>query len=323
MAETQEHIALGLRHMRAQVKTATSAQAALAAAWKRTMRPGDLDGSSLLFIRYALAVLKAAREVGIVSASEYYSETRRLAGLPPTIPRVGHPDLDVATATEALLVNGPIRVKEALAEGQGLNAAMTAAQIGVLQAGKRLVLEGPRETVIRLSDKDRDAQGWARVSDGSPCFFCAMLLSRGPVYSEESVRFKAHNGCGCQPRPFFRGEADAGWSPDALKFRKIWDDESGGNPALFRSAYNLEVGNTKTRRLTPEKAKAGAYGRKKKPDWIPAATPEDAARQTRSQLTALEDSLVALRARRASGETGLDAGIAWQEKRAEELRAKL
>ena len=38
---------------------------------------------------------------------------------------------------------------------------------------------------------------WARQLNGESCTFCAMLVSRGAVYSEKSVRFPAHDHCDC------------------------------------------------------------------------------------------------------------------------------
>ena len=60
------------------------------------------------------------------------------------------------------------------------------------------VLAAGRETV------QRSARRWRRVSDGNPCGFCAMLVSRGPVYTSASTAGqgrKYHGRCGCTVEP--------------------------------------------------------------------------------------------------------------------------
>lgn len=75
----------------------------------------------------------------------------------------------------------------------------------------RHVQAGSRQTIYQNQKQDRVAIGWVRVTRPKPCFFCAMLASRGLEYrpfSEDSfkasdARFtgdgdaKVHDGCGC------------------------------------------------------------------------------------------------------------------------------
>ena len=68
----------------------------------------------------------------------------------------------------------------------------------------RQVLNGGRETITGTVAGDRHALGYARVTDGSPCSFCAMLAGRGAVYrSEMSGGFHAHRKCGCTAEPVY------------------------------------------------------------------------------------------------------------------------
>lgn len=222
-------LTLAQDHMKKQVADAAIIQAGLSVAFDKQLRASDLDGSFPTYLRSALALVAAGRTRAYDTALAYYGEAKKGAGFAATIPAIPVPELDLMGATEALLMNGPVSIKKQLLTGEGLTAAMAKAKAQTLRVGKRLTLEAPRTTLINLTKKDKDALGWSRVSDGQPCHFCAMLLSRGPVYSEETVRFQAHNGCGCSVRPYFKGEAHGGWSPDALALRRLWDgvDENG------------------------------------------------------------------------------------------------
>lgn len=51
---------------------------------------------------------------------------------------------------------------------------------------------------------DPQAEGWQRFGEGA-CAFCAMLISRGAVYSKATAAFGAHEGCGCVAAPAFGG----------------------------------------------------------------------------------------------------------------------
>lgn len=64
---------------------------------------------------------------------------------------------------------------------------------------------GGRRTTLYAVQDDPKALGWARVQGGAEsCAWCAMLISRGPVYkSKETASFKAHPHCDCEVMPVF------------------------------------------------------------------------------------------------------------------------
>lgn len=89
-----------------------------------------------------------------------------------------------------------------------------------LGTASRIALDGGRMTTFETVKADPVAIGWYRVTDGDPCYFCALLASRGVVekstmyLSEHSFdasngRFdgpglaKVHNSCGCSMAPSF------------------------------------------------------------------------------------------------------------------------
>lgn len=53
--------------------------------------------------------------------------------------------------------------------------------------GERIAMDGARDVVHDLTERDPQAIAWVRVSTtGTPCGFCAMLMSRGPVYKSQA-----------------------------------------------------------------------------------------------------------------------------------------
>ena len=230
-------VGLSQDHMAKQVRDAAAVQAGLAVAFDKGLDPANLDATFPTYLRSALALVSAGRGLALKTATDYYGAAKRGAGFESTIPTIDVPKIDIVRSTQALLMTGPVSIRKQLSTGMGLQEALNSAKKQTLAVGKRLTLEAPRQGLIKLVQNDKDALGWSRVSDGQPCHFCAMLLSRGPDYkSKETARFRAHNGCGCSVRPFFKGDPHDGWSPDALALRRLWDGvDEDGNPLPGRS----------------------------------------------------------------------------------------
>jgi hypothetical protein len=92
--------------------------------------------------------------------------------------------------------------------------AQAHAEAGARQAAaaERIPMNGGRSTVWNHAQKDKRAIGYIRLSrTGTPCGWCAMLISRGPVYrSESSATYgdgdKYHDNCHCYAEPVFSRE---------------------------------------------------------------------------------------------------------------------
>lgn len=111
---------------------------------------------------------------------------------------------------------------------------------------------GSRQTIFDNTARDETALGWVRVTKADPCFFCAMLASRGLHYrafqegsfDESDLRFtgtgdaKVHDNCGCCLKPVY---ADNDPMVDRTKqFAEMWTmwGAGGGDAALrFRRGY--------------------------------------------------------------------------------------
>lgn len=69
---------------------------------------------------------------------------------------------------------------------------------------QQLIADSSRYTITGASAADPQANGWQRTGSGS-CGFCAMLISRGAIYTEDTAAFGAHRNCNCSAVPAFRG----------------------------------------------------------------------------------------------------------------------
>lgn len=95
-----------------------------------------------------------------------------------------------------------------LFRGLALRAALPLVVAGLGVGITSVVMNAHRDTVLRSSDADPQAEGWKRESgDAEPCDFCRMLIARGAVYTKKTSRFVAHDHCHCVAAPSWRGKA--------------------------------------------------------------------------------------------------------------------
>ncbi|WGH20296.1 hypothetical protein SEA_MAGUCO_4 [Arthrobacter phage MaGuCo] len=210
------------RHRVDQVKLTAQTQKILAEVWKRTIVLDRLDQTFPVYLAAAEVVLGRGRATSDALARRYYMKVASSAGFPAAALSAPPVPLNREAVATSLRVTGPVLVKTQVAKGVSLEAAMSAGLAATVAAGKRIVLDGGREMLIQASRLDKNVEGWARVSDGGPCPFCAMLVSRGPVYSEGTVSFRSHDRCGCGVRLVYRNDADGGWSRDASALNRLW-----------------------------------------------------------------------------------------------------
>jgi hypothetical protein len=111
-------------------------------------------------------------------------------------------------------------VYRALSAGKSYDQALANGLVQVTGAVSRHVLNAGRDTITQAVQDDRYFHGWIRVSDGDPCAFCAMLLSRGPVYNEDSADFQSHDHCACSAEPWSDGSK---WPEANEKLRDLWN----------------------------------------------------------------------------------------------------
>lgn len=119
----------------------------------------------------------------------------------------------------SLRVTGPVAFRRHVAATGSAEGARQVMATTLSGAGQRLAMSGARQTITRTVAERQQIAGWRRVSDGSPCAFCSMLVSRGAVYSRETVDFQAHDHCGCTPEPLYRREEEP---PEVRELYEQW-----------------------------------------------------------------------------------------------------
>jgi len=126
----------------------------------------------------------------------------------------------------SLIATGPAKIKHDTMTGDHPIETITRnAMVAVSGAGTRLITNGSRDAIDEAVKSDPRSVGWARVLGPKPCYWCAVLASRGPVYHSEDAAFrttarskrgagkKYHDFCMCQVEPVFRHLTREEW-PD-------------------------------------------------------------------------------------------------------------
>lgn len=235
----------------AQGRTATRASSLALVAFDNLLNLGDLDRSFPGYVAAVLPLLNGSRTDAASLASAYYEAHRIASGVTGQEPAPALPGvLNLAQVTASLLSTGPITLKQQLALGNSLTTALNVARTATAGAIFRHTANAGRGTIYSTAQRDRRALGYARVTDGKPCAFCAMLASRGAVYkSDESDggrgdAHRYHDGCNCTVQAVYSHDADI--PGDGDKYADLWREstrglEPGDTPArAFRRAYDAQ-----------------------------------------------------------------------------------
>lgn len=239
MAATAEAARLTEAHRLAQIRLGAGVVARMHAAW-RLLDVEDLDGTFPSWHEVVTALVQVSRRNSATLAANYLATFRALElGLGTALNPVLAEAVNARALATSMLVTGPVSIRSALARGVSLEQAARTAEGRTAGAAMRHALDGGRQTLVRTTSSDRRALGWARATSGSPCAFCAMLASRGPVYGADAVDFKTHDHCSCVPEPVYRD--DAAWPAGSRRLRELWDEttaDTGGVDELtaFRRA---------------------------------------------------------------------------------------
>ena len=248
MAFTVEAAAATEAHRLAQVRIGTAASRGLLRTW-RLLDPLDIDGTVGAWLDAATSVVTAAHARSVTAAIDYLRSFRvaELVGAGDLV-AAGAPFDPVAAALNldavrtSLLVTGPVAVKAGTGRGLPVDRLVAEARAASARAGMRHALNGGRDTIIGTVEADDRALGWARATSGRPCAFCAMLASRGPVYSRETGGFQAHDGCSCTAEPVYTRDAD--WPVGSRRWAALWQqakDTADGVPTRVQFRRLLEA----------------------------------------------------------------------------------
>lgn len=195
--------------------------------WLRLFDPLNARNSWPV-IRLALTALVRDR-AGMSSslATRYYMESRTLARATGSFTAVQAPPPAAELIDGTADSTGLGAFLHAVKAGQSVERARTNAGIQLSGSTSKLVLDAGRDTVQQAVLADDEAIGWARVTDAKPCYFCAMLASRGPSYkSEQTAAFQAHDHCACVAAAVF--SHDEAWLGNAEALQQRWDEATQG-----------------------------------------------------------------------------------------------
>jgi hypothetical protein len=247
MAATSTGTALTTAHATEQNRLGALVAYATARLWLKTVDPLNLAASSAKLIELLVPLIENRRTKSARLARTYYEAYRRAEvkggdgfALPPLT------ELNVEALRTSLRVTGEIaalkriaalppdpstgRVNETLMKQAILDSAVT-----ISGSAMRHTLNGARDEIQSALAEDAVALGYVRTTAGDPCFFCAMLASRGPVYGDDSFdesdpRFigegshKVHDHCRCGVEPVY--DRKAAWPGRAKEFSGMWVDLS-------------------------------------------------------------------------------------------------
>lgn len=207
-----------------------------------------------------------ASDSGANSGAAFFTALRRLelgANAPKytPIPALGMIDEGVR---KSLLTVGPYDFANKMAEIKSLEKLSPQQEKALIADAKQVTAAkiaasvirhaqaGGRQTVFENAERDEVALGWVRVTQASPCYFCAMLASRGLHYRSfkegsfdlSNARFtgegdaKVHDNCGCSLKPAYANNDPAVEKNQV--FVDLWSrwGAGGGDAALrFRRGY--------------------------------------------------------------------------------------
>lgn len=264
MATTVQGAALTEAHRAEQAARAAFVAAASIKLWNRTVKPEQLERTVAVWMQLMLALIQREHTKSYSLTKAYYP-TFRSVELPGaskiTIP--AEPKINRDQVFTSLRVTGPIALQKKLTEVKHLemspeleksfiDEAMDSAAKTSAAAAVRQSLAGGRDLMRDVAGSDKTALGWARVTQANPCYFCAMLASRGFVYGADAFedsdrlftgggRAKVHDGCQCTMEPTFkRGSKMPGRGEE---FSDLWAQVTsehgvGGSEAIraFRAA---------------------------------------------------------------------------------------
>ncbi len=187
-------------HRLAQAKLSAEVVADLLKIWP-LLDPGDLDTTVDRWLTASQAIVVQRYDDSAAVAREYLLQFREVelgpastAWTPPAAPAPA-----LGAIRTSLVVQGPVRIRAALAARTSLDVAALNAAGTSAAAGSRHALGGGRATIVEAAKADDQATGLRRITSSGACKFCSMLASRVDL----TFDFKAHDGCHCQTQPVY------------------------------------------------------------------------------------------------------------------------
>lgn len=264
MAVTAQGTALTEAYRAAELKNGALVAYITAQMWIRSIDPDDVSGSAASLLLRLIPLLRQRRDFSAIQTRKYFQTFRKLEASGSEFSMPAMTELNLEALETSLRVTGEVALKKkigslpltdeipALTQKMLIRGAIEETATNISGAATRHVMNGGRDELRNLVNEDREALGYIRVTTGDPCFFCAMLASRGPVYDDMSFdesdprfegdgKHKVHDHCGCSVEPVYDRKtkwpgkakaADQAWTtlaeelgrtPTILEFRNRWE----------------------------------------------------------------------------------------------------
>lgn len=156
--------------------------------------PDDIGGVHQYAVKKAADAIQAGTRQGRALTAQYLRRYTRAEGIDlpstPPIRPVARQD-----AVRTAFYSGPVRAKTLIRRGISGEQAVAEMRQWAAQWGRTQVESTSRDYVIQSARRTR--LKCRRVTVGKTCAFCSMLAARGPVYTEDTVTFRAHRCCDC------------------------------------------------------------------------------------------------------------------------------
>jgi hypothetical protein len=228
------------QYAQAQQSIAMRAAIAIVGMWNRMIHPDHFNDGWSMLGPLINGIISTHYEATAANAAQYYASTRVTSGFGPFTVPGQDPDMQyIHNVTDAM---GPGQFYNYLSNYDS-EVASGMARDALRGASTRMVMMGGRDTITNAVRTDPVADGWERVIEPGACGFCAMLASRGAVYKESTVNFRAHDHCHCVARAVFAGQksvnedlsrawgtATAGTRGKAAMqaWNNYWENQNGG-----------------------------------------------------------------------------------------------
>lgn len=156
--------------------------------------PDDIGGMHQYAVKKAADAIQAGTRQGRALTARYLNRYARAEGIElPTLPAVRPVGRQEAVRTA--FYSGPVRAKTLIRRGISGEQAVAEMRTWAAQWGRTRVESTSRDYVIQSARRTK--LKCRRVVVGKTCAFCSMLAARGPVYTEDTVTFRAHRCCDC------------------------------------------------------------------------------------------------------------------------------
>lgn len=249
-----------------------AAIAALVAAYYRSRVDVEDPSSIDNWLRIMVPRILREHQIGAAQAALYANTLRRLE-VPnaPTFSFTPSTSANEEQVKTSLMVVGPKAYSKRSADIRRLDEKQftpadkqallreldKATEVKIAGAVARHAQNGARRTIQDGITEDPVALGYVRVTRDQPCYFCAMLASRGRVYEEGAFndsdpRFtgpgdaKVHDHCQCHLKPVYLENDD--YLERSRYFRDLWLEMSVGSSRdailTFRRAYEAFLRST-------------------------------------------------------------------------------